>query len=337
MRKLIWILIPLLIVVAVWSFWPRQKPGLVFYSAVSYGPMLAQAFTKESGIPVRVVEMSTGALLARVSAQGNNPQWDVAWFDGASAAAGLQRAHLVASGIVPRDIPWTDLGKSLIPADGAWIPTGYTLAGVFLHPAKRPAPATWDDLLQARWRGRFAMNNPAISGPTYPQVAGWLYSHGGWPAGQSFLLALKANGMQVYPKNSNTIHALSQGEVDLAIVQSSAAYALAAEQPGRWAVSIPKSAVLLPRVMVFADHLSAKQRRDAADFARFMLSPKAQELAMRKGAPDGYYWPITRTAPTADPGMASTQSLPLINLDPAFWGARESAINAWFSSHILGQ
>jgi len=336
-RKLIWILVPLLILVAVWSFWPQSKKGLVFYSGVSYGPMLAHAFTQESGIPVRVVQMSTGTLLARISAQGSNPQWDVAWFDGASAAAGLDRAHLLQTGMELKGIPWTPLGKSLIPADGAWIPTGYTLAGVFLHAAKSPAPATWDELLQTRWRGRFAMDNPAISGPTYPLVAGWLESHGGWPAGQSFLLALKANGVQVFPKNSNTIHALTQGNVDLAIVQSSAAYALVSEQLGRWQVSIPKPAVLLPRVMVFAGHLDPRLRREATAFARFMLSPKAQELAMRKGAPDGFYWPITKNAPAANPGMAETGSLPLIHLNPTLWGERESVINAWFSSHILGQ
>ncbi len=337
MRKLLWVLLPLLVAVTLWSFWPRTKPGLVFYSAVSYGPMIAKSFTAKTGIPVQVVEMSTGALLARISAQGNNPQWDVAWFDGASAAAGLAGAHLLSTGMVPADIPWTRLGKRMIPPNGAWIPTGYTLAGVFLHKSGSPAPQRWDDLLEPAWKGKFAMNNPAISGPTYPQVAGWLATHGGWPKGQSFLLALKANDVQVYPKNSNTIHALTTGTVQLAIVQSSAAYALAAQEPGKWQVSLPQPAVLLPRVMVFASHLSPKARQEAIAFARYMLSPEAQELAMRKGAPDGYYWPITQNAPQPNAGMGNPLQLPLVNLDPTVWGQRENAVNAWFSREILGE
>ena len=58
---------------SLWLLMPRSGQGLVLYSAVDYGPGVARAFTKRTGIPVKVVELSTGALLARVSAEGLEP------------------------------------------------------------------------------------------------------------------------------------------------------------------------------------------------------------------------------------------------------------------------
>ena len=52
---------------------------LVLYSAQGYDQAMATAFQKATGITVKLVDDSTGPLIARAEAQGSNSQWDVIW------------------------------------------------------------------------------------------------------------------------------------------------------------------------------------------------------------------------------------------------------------------
>ena len=119
-------------VACLWMLWPAPQHGLVLYATSESATTLASAFTDRTGIPVTVVRLSTGPMLARIVAEGDRPQWTLAWVDGDMAAASLDRAGLLARGIVPA-AGWTPIGRALIPADGAWVPTGLTLAGVALR------------------------------------------------------------------------------------------------------------------------------------------------------------------------------------------------------------
>ncbi|MDE2463423.1 MAG: extracellular solute-binding protein, partial [Alphaproteobacteria bacterium] len=221
-----------IIVGALALLWPRHQSGLVLYSAVDYGPQVAAAFTRETGIRVQVVDLSTGALLAKISAEGHHPAWTLAWFDGDLAAAALDHSGLIAHKSVPH-LAFTALGQSLVPADRSYTPTGLTLAGAFTYHAaqlKQP-PSSWADLLDPALTNAVGMNNPAISGPTYPIFAGLLEQAGGWPQGKGFVRRLVAQGLHVYTKNANTLAALRSGDIKLAITQSSAAWFVAARDP----------------------------------------------------------------------------------------------------------
>ncbi|MGA7801027.1 MAG: extracellular solute-binding protein, partial [Gammaproteobacteria bacterium] len=265
---------------AVWTLWPRRQHGLVLYSAVDYGAQVAKAFTRATGIPVTTVELSTGALLARVSAEGHHPAWTLAWFDGDEAAAGLDGAHLVARHLVPK-LQWTTLGRKLIPADGSYTPTGLTLAGAFTyHPATlKDPPHSWSGLTAAALRGAVGMNNPAISGPMFPMLAGMLSQAGGWPDGKSFVMSLKDNGLHVYAKNANTLAALRAGDIKVAVTQSSAAWNVAAKDPSL-RVAIPDPSFALPSVLVVAAGAPDAARVEAEKFIRFAMAPSTQRLRM---------------------------------------------------------
>lgn len=322
---------------SLWLLMPRSGQGLVLYSAVDYGPGVARAFTKQTGIPVKVVELSTGALLARVSAEGQRPSWSLVWFDGDQAAAALDRAGLLAPHTLPT-LPWTALGRSLLPADGSYTPTGVTLAGVFIYrPKVLPDPPDgWRGLLSPALAGKFGMNNPTISGPTYPLFAGLLAQSGGWPRGQAFLLALKKNGLHIYPKNTNTLAALRAGDIKLAVTQSSAAWNVAKKDPGL-DVRVPKPAFVLPSVVAVAATLRGKARAEAKQFVRFAMLPAVQKLRLTKGGPDSFYWPITTDAPPPRKILPPLSSLSLERLDPTTWGPREAAINDWLDKTVLMQ
>lgn len=338
MKRLIAIVVVLAAVVGggIYMLWPRAAHGLVLYSALDYGPAVAKAFTKKTGIPVTVVDVSTGALLAKVSAEAHRPAWSLVWFDGDLAAAALDKAGLLAQHAVPT-LSWTKLGRSLIPSDGSYTPTGLTLAGAFTyHPASLANPPShWPDLLSPAYRGSVGMNNPAISGPMYPMLAGMLSQAGGWPKGQAYVLALKANGLHVYPKNANTLAALRSHDIALAITQSSAAWYVAAKDPSL-KVKIPDPAFALPSVIAVAPGLSHEQQAAAQRFIRFAMSPAVQKLRMADGEGDGYYWPVTSNVQPRK-SLPPLSDLSVARLPANDWGPRESRVNSWFSKAVLGK
>jgi len=320
----------------IYALWPRASHGLVLYSALDYGPAVAKAFKQKTGIDVTVVDVSTGALLAKVSAEAHRPAWSLVWFDGDLAAAALDQAGLLAKASVPK-LPWNRLGHSLIPADGSYTPTGLTLAGAYTYrPSTLPnPPAHWQDLLSPAYRDAVGMNNPAISGPMYPMLAGMLAQGGGWPKGEAYVLALKANGLHVYAKNANTLAALRADDIKLAITQSSAAWYVAAQDP-TLKVAIPDPSFALPSVIAVAPGLSPEMKAEAERFIRFAMSPEVQKLRMAQGEGDGYYWPLTNDVQPRK-SLPPLSALSVTRLDAASWGPREDRVNAWFSKAVLSK
>ncbi len=337
MRKLIAsVFFAFVVAVAAFLLWPSTDTGLVLYTGLDYGPAVAAAFTKETGIKVSVVRLSTGSLLARIVAQGDHPDWDIGWFDGATAAAALDQAHLLAHGL-PAPAGLTPLGQGLLSPDGAYIPTGITLAGVFVSdPAKLAvAPTGWNDLLSSVYKNLLGMNDPSISGPTYPMLAGMLDNAGGWPQGQKYVLGLKANGLHMFDKNDATLAALQSQAISLAIVQSSAALFYAAHHPGM-RITVPNPAYVLPNVMVEAAGLNSRRQKEAARFMAFAMRPDIQRLRQTQGEADGEYWPITQNAPAPLPGVPALAGINTITLNPVVWGGLESSINSWFAQMMSG-
>jgi iron(III) transport system substrate-binding protein len=75
--------------------------ALTVYGAMGYDQHVAQAFTKATGIPVNLIHLSTGPLLARVQAEARNPQWDVLWLDGNPAMQIFASEKLLQCGWAP--------------------------------------------------------------------------------------------------------------------------------------------------------------------------------------------------------------------------------------------
>jgi iron(III) transport system substrate-binding protein len=319
----------LLGVATVWTFRPVSSGStLVLYGAVGYAPEVVEAFMKQTGIPVTLINMSTGPLLARVSAEGHHADWSLVWFDGDAAATALDQSGLLAPHTVPA-LPWTKLGQALLPADGAYTPTGITLAGVFSVAKGRAAQKLdWSTLLTPAEEGKVGLANPQLSGPAYILLANLLALHGGWPQGQDYVRALQRNGMRLYPVNGNSELALQTGQIDLAVAQSSAAYALAKHNPA-FAVVLPPRPAVLPSVIAVAANLSPRQRAAAEAFVRFVMTPKIQALRLASHATDAMYWPVT-IGVAAPPNLPSLDNLPVTILNPASWGAREATVGAWF-------
>ncbi len=312
------------------------KPTLVVYSAQGYDKLVTSTFSKKYHIPVQLDDNSTGPLLTQIEASKNNPKWDLLWVDGATAFAALDKQGLLLKGYTP-PVMFNALGKASIPADKSFVPSGVTFVAAVIYDKTKVAnpPKTWNDLLSAQWKGKVGMNDPSQSGPTYPLIAGMMNYFGGVSQGEAFFSKLKANGLVVNPTNGPTLAALGAGQIDIALVQSSAAVG-ATVSDHNLAVEYLKPATILPGVMGIDSKASPAVQAEAKLFEQYVLSPAGQR-EMQAGDPtgDSLYYPVLvgikgrKYLPPA-PTATVTQSI-----DPYKWGPLENSVNSWFTANIV--
>ncbi|MHB1534082.1 MAG: ABC transporter substrate-binding protein [Acidimicrobiales bacterium] len=315
---------------------PAEVVPLVVYAAEGYDSTVCKAFQTKTGIPCQLEDHSTGTLLAKVSATKNNPHWGVLWTDGAEAYAALDQSGLLVKGFEPTAGSLNSLGRRLVPPDKSYVPTGVTIAGALVYDASvvTKPPTTWSQLLQPQWSGAVGMNNPALSGPTYPFVAGMFQQLGGVSQGEHFFKQLKANGLHVYGTNKVTLNALLQGQIKLAVVQNSAGIGFALKNPAL-RVAYPAKVTALPGVIGIDSKVSAPEISEAKMFANFVYSPAGQQ-AMLSGDPhgDSLFVPVV-DGTVAHKVVPALASLPVQTTNPYKWGPRESTINQWFTANIV--
>jgi hypothetical protein len=70
-----------------------------------YDKVMTAAFSKATGMPVKLDDNSTGPLLTQIEAPKNNPDWGWLWVDGATAFAGLDQQGLLQKGFEP-NVTW---------------------------------------------------------------------------------------------------------------------------------------------------------------------------------------------------------------------------------------
>ncbi len=308
---------------------------LVVYSAQGYDSVVVKAFQAATGIPTQLVDDSTGPLLVKVAAEANNPKWGVLWVDGDEAFAALDKQGMLLQGFEP-SAPFNTVGQSLIPADKSYIPVSLTTAGALVYDSKvvTTPPTNWNDLLTATWKNAVGMNNPSVSGPTYPFVAGLMNYAGGVTQGEAFFTKLKANGLKVNNTNPDTLHALETKQIKIALIQSSAGIGAGIANPSIKTAFINPSTPI-PGVIGIDAKAPAAVIAEAQAFAAYVLSPAGQAI-MQTGDPtgDSLFWPVVDGVNPL-PALPPLASVPATPIDPYAWGAQESTINKWFSDTIV--
>ncbi|MDF3291598.1 ABC transporter substrate-binding protein [Streptomyces silvisoli] len=308
---------------------------LVVYSAQGYDKAMTTAFQKATGIPTQLVDDSTGPLLARVQAEQASPKWGVLWVDGDEPFAALDKAGMLVKGYEP-DVTLNAQGKAVVPSDKSYVPTGLTTTAAVVYDATRnPKPPTsWQDLLSPAWKGQVGMNDPSVSGPTYPFVAGVFSQLGGESQGEDYYTKLKGNGLHVFQTNGDTLHALQTGQIRIGLIQSSAGIAAGIKNHNLKTAYLPK-VTSLPSVIGIDAKASSKERAEAKRFAAWVLSPQGQQVMLsgdRNG--DSLYWPVVAGV-KPNPELPALPSVPTQAIDPYTWGPQEGAINTWFTNTIV--
>jgi iron(III) transport system substrate-binding protein len=311
------------------------KVPLVVYSAQGYDKAMTTAFQKATGIPVKLDDNSTGPLLTQIEASRNNPNWGLLWVDGATAFAGLDTQGLLLKGFEP-SVSWDSLGTASVPSDKSYVPTGVTLAGALAYnktKVKNP-PTTWQSLLSPQWKEQVGMDDPSQSGPTYPLIAGMMNYLGGVNAGESYFSKLKSAGLVIHPTNGPTLQALTSGQIDVALVQSSAATG-ATFTSKEIGVEYLNPVTILPSAIGIDAKASPQVQKEAEQFAEFVLSPAGQKV-MQSGDPtgDSLYYPVVNGVKPL-PSLPSLSSTKTQTINPYTWGPQEGTINTWFDSNIV--
>ena len=312
------------------------------YEAIGYAPDEIKAFNaSQSAYQVVDVGGSTGPLLAKVAAEGTNPQWGLFWADGDTwAAAADTNGNLAPLNFKPA---YSSLGKRLAPKNNSYAITGSTVmvAGLYNAATLPTPPATLPAMLRSKYKGQIGMNDPNISGPTYPFIAGLMNQLGSEDAGKNFLLALKKNGLAVNDKNGPTIHALEIGQIKMGLVQNTAALAEIIKFKANPVkgfnpqIVYPGRPTLMPSSLAIDGKRSAAEIAGAQAFVKFVLSTAGQAILASTDATvnsDVLCYPsITGTTPNKYvPALPTAYQI----IDPYTWGPLQSEVDAWFTANI---
>ncbi|WP_053958255.1 ABC transporter substrate-binding protein [Sulfobacillus thermosulfidooxidans] len=313
----------------------KESQKLVLYSAQGYDAAEAAAFQRATGIKVELSDMSTGPLLAKVAAEKTNPRWDVIWFDGNGPMASMAASGQLLTGYSPPNLShYNSLGRSLLPVNHAYFPTGVTAAGAIIYNTKlvppRQAPKTWSDLLRPAFRGAVGMNNPAISGPTYPFIAGFFKEYG-VANGEKFFTSLHNNGLKIYATNGATLQALLDGTIKAAIFQDSAELGAKLAKDPVQVVYPPSGVTMLPSDV--AINAKAPDMQAAKEFVNFVLGQKGQKTMqdIQAAGSDSLFQPVTNEVKP----LVSRNGVKWIFLNPVWAGEHESAWVTWFENNVV--
>lgn len=312
------------------------------YEAIGYAPAEITAFNdSQSAYKIVDVGGSTGPLLAKVAAEGTNPQWGLFWADGDTwAAAADTNGQLAPLRFKPN---YSSLGKRLAPKNNSFAITGSTVmvAGIYNAAKLKTPPATLNAMLRPAYKGQIGMNDPNISGPTYPFIAGLMNQLGSEDSGKAFLTHLKASGLVVNDKNGPTIHALEIGQINMGLVQNTAALAEIIKFTAKPVAGFDPKIVYPGRPTLMPSSLAIDGKRPAAEvagaeaFVKFVLSPAGQSILASTDATvnsDVLCYPsIAGTTPNKYvPALPTAYQI----IDPYTWGPLQSEVDAWFTANI---
>jgi iron(III) transport system substrate-binding protein len=314
-----------------------KTAGLTVYSSQGYDSDATKAFQLQTGIQTKLVDDSTGPLLAKIAAEGSNPQWDVIWVDGNVTLEDLNNRGFLTKWKSSNIGNYTAQGRSLVPSDYAYYPGGVTAAGAIVYnKAKAPAtlPATWSDLLKPEFKGKTAENDPAFSGPAYPMIAGVSQVLGGESQGKSFFTNLKSNGVTIFQTNDPTLTSVKTGAKAFGIVQDSAYYGAVAGGATNLGIIYPTDGVAyLPSELGVA--ANAPHKACAEQFVDWVLSSAGQGAITHHDPTDGdtYFMElingVTPVVTRQDTGIK------WISLDVPKWAAVENEYKTWFQNNVV--
>jgi iron(III) transport system substrate-binding protein len=253
---------------------------VVLYSARHYGQEAAfDAFTRKTGIPIRIFNGGTGELFERLRAEGERTPADVLLTVDAGNLWNAAQAGLLSR----MDSPALE---AAIPAhlrdpEGRWV--GLTVrARTIVYNTRKVQPAelsTYEALGDPRWKGRLCLRTSSY---IYNQslLATMIKRHGearteqivrGWVGNQPTLI----NG------DTKIVEAIAAGQCDIGLVNHYYLARILAKQP-----EIPVGLVWANQSTT-GTHINisgagvtahAKHRPEAIKFLEFLASPEAQQL-----------------------------------------------------------
>lgn len=293
---------------------------------------LFAAFTRDTGIDVNFVFLSSGPALSRIEAESNRPQADV-WFGAPS------ENHVLAAerGLTqPFANPNADaLAANFKDANGAWygIYTNPLAVGVRTDTlAERgvPVPTSWADLTDEAYRGLLQMPSPQSSGTGYAVVM-TLLELWGEDAAFEYLEALHPT-VQTYTQSGTAPSgSLAVGETAMAL-QFTPGFLKLADEGFPIEVVFPSEGVGYEVAAASIIKGAANQAEAEALIEWITSAAGQQELVVNKT----YFLPV-RADVSAGEGIPTLDSITLVSYDPAVAAERRQELVDRWLDQVLGQ
>jgi iron(III) transport system substrate-binding protein len=312
---------------------PAAAADLVLYDALDFAGHVAEAFTKATGVTVDVVEPgSTGETLGKIAAEGNNPQFDLLWVDGSAVFERLMQDGSVQA--IPADVAaaakFNDLGKALMPASMAFIPTGASTTAIEVNTTKvaeADYPKSWADLV--KFAGAVAAKDPNLSGPAYQWLAGFFQTNG-VDAGKALLAEVLTNkDLSGLGSGGKINKAVLTGDAKVGINQDSSIIAKQVAGEPVVAVYPSEGSVALPEglgIGAKSQHMEA-----VAKFIAFVTSPEGQAAMQDGDDTDFFFIPVIDGVKP----KAERPAVTFITLDDKVASEHETEWKQWYKDSFV--
>ena len=306
---------------------------LVVYSSLDTADAASKAFTKKTGIPVNLVSLSTGELLGKVAAEGNNPQFDVLWVEGSAVMSRLAQQGLLKSepGAVDK-VDYTDLGRKLVPQSQSYFPISVSTTAIAVNTKKidpTKMPKSWADL--EGLAGSVAAKDPNLSGPAFQWLAGY-FQVAGIDQGKAELEKILTNkALSGIPSGESVNRTLISGDAAVAIQQDTSIYDLIAKGEPIQVVYPADGVVALPSSLGIST--ATKQEDAAKAYLQFVLSKEGQEAMLTTDGGDGFFAPVIKGISGNGKRVDNTASW--IILDDGTAASHESEWKHWFHDKFV--
>lgn len=233
-----------------------------------------EAFTKQSGIKVQLVEAGSGEVVSRLQKEKSNPQADVVVtlppFIQKASADKLLQAY---------DVPGSEQVKGVKAADYVAVIDNYLS---FIANAKAGEPKTFDDLLDPRFKGKIQYSTPGQAGDGTAVLL--LLQHLlGKQGALDYLKKLEANNVGPSASTGKLQPKVSKGEIWVANGDVQMNLTSIANDKSAFSLLFPagpdgkKTTIALPYVMGLGT--GAPNSDGGKELMKYLLSPEAQQTA----------------------------------------------------------
>ncbi|MFD9379950.1 2-aminoethylphosphonate ABC transporter substrate-binding protein [Streptomyces sp. NPDC059999] len=241
------------------------------------------AFTKETGIEVKYVEGGSGEMVQRAVREKTNTQADVLVtlppFIQQADGKGLLQAY------APRGSEKVNGGDKA--TDGKWTSIVNNYLGFVYNKKELPqAPKTWEELLDAKYKGRLQYSTPGVAGDGTAVLVKAMHDFGGKEPAMEYLKKLQSNNVGPSSSTSKLAPKTDKGELLVANgdVQMNFAQAKSMPNLGIWfpakeggkptTFSLPYAAGLVDK---------APHTENGRKLLDFLLGEEAQKLVSDVG------------------------------------------------------
>jgi 2-aminoethylphosphonate transport system substrate-binding protein len=167
------------------------------------------AFSKATGVKVQYVEAGSGGIVERVAKEKSNPQADVL----VTLPPFIQRAE--ADGLLQKFTPTA--ADQIDGGAASYQPLVFNyLSFIYDSAALKAPPATYDELLDPKFKGKIQYSTPGQAGDGTAVMLQVIHSFGGKDAGFDYLKKLQANNVGPSASTGKLTALVNKGELFVA-------------------------------------------------------------------------------------------------------------------------